>query len=405
MANAEALARPGSSGRVHSLDALRGVVMLVMVFVNDIGGVRGAPWWSQHFQPYEANGMTFVDWVFPAFLFVMGMSIPVALDNRRARGVSIWRTVAHVLLRGGMLLTVGVFMVNMGRADQGLTWPKGLWPALSFLSAILFCLWIPREPGRRRITLIVAKTVGALGLTALFILYRGPHSRWMETDWWGILGLLGWAYLAASTAWLGAGRARSALVAVQSMLLLLFILQREGRLDHWFGSDYLNLGVQIGSHGAIAVLGALLGSILLPGSDISTTRRRLGFASAMAVLLLMAAALFYPLYGLNKDAATPSWALLSAAATVVLFIPLYWLIDDRGWLRWAWLLRAAGTSALMIYLLQSVCHRLMPLAHFDLHARLGAHGFGWACCRGAGVALILTLVAACLFRLGVRLRL
>lgn len=59
--------------------------MFTMVFVNDAYGASGMPSWLKHFKE-DGNGMTFVDVVFPAFLFIVGLSIPVALENRRAQG-------------------------------------------------------------------------------------------------------------------------------------------------------------------------------------------------------------------------------------------------------------------------------------------------------------------------------
>src|SRR2546430_15825461 len=96
--------------RVFSVDALRGFVMFAMLFVNDIAGLHRAPWWMKHHQPEDGgNGMTFVDLVFPAFLFIVGVSIPLAFASRLAKGQPLWRLLLHVLLRGGGLLMLGVF--------------------------------------------------------------------------------------------------------------------------------------------------------------------------------------------------------------------------------------------------------------------------------------------------------
>src|SRR5437870_5791162 len=78
--------------RVLSVDVLRGIVMFTMVFVNDTYGARGTPWWLKHWsdlgREFGPNGMTFVDVVFPAFLFIVGISIPLAIENRRSKGDS-----------------------------------------------------------------------------------------------------------------------------------------------------------------------------------------------------------------------------------------------------------------------------------------------------------------------------
>src|SRR5439155_345384 len=98
--------------RVASVDHVPGLTILVMLFVTDVAGVRGAPAWMKHIEPSTADGMTFVDVVFPAFLFIVGLSLPVALERRIAEagfGVRLW---GHVLSRTLGLLIIGVLMVN-----------------------------------------------------------------------------------------------------------------------------------------------------------------------------------------------------------------------------------------------------------------------------------------------------
>ena len=60
--------------RVVSIDIFRGLTMAVMIFVNALSEVRGLPWWTRH-APASVNVMTYVDMVFPFFLFAVGMSL------------------------------------------------------------------------------------------------------------------------------------------------------------------------------------------------------------------------------------------------------------------------------------------------------------------------------------------
>ena len=98
--------------RITSIDALRGVVMFTMIFVNDIAGIspKIVPAWMRHFK--GRSGMTFVDLVFPGFLFIVGMSIPFALGGRLRAGEAWWKTMLHVIGRTLSLLFIGILMVN-----------------------------------------------------------------------------------------------------------------------------------------------------------------------------------------------------------------------------------------------------------------------------------------------------
>ena len=79
-----------ATDRIASIDIFRGLTVLVMVFVDNLGFVKGLPWWTHH-MPLGSNGMTYVDMVFPAFLFVMGVSIPLAVERRVSAGDSYGR--------------------------------------------------------------------------------------------------------------------------------------------------------------------------------------------------------------------------------------------------------------------------------------------------------------------------
>ena len=58
-----------STQRILSIDALRGITILVMIFVNELAGMRDIPQWMRH-MPADVDAMSFVDVVFPGFLLL-----------------------------------------------------------------------------------------------------------------------------------------------------------------------------------------------------------------------------------------------------------------------------------------------------------------------------------------------
>jgi heparan-alpha-glucosaminide N-acetyltransferase len=97
--------------RLLSVDLIRGLDVFLMLFVNEMSGVTGTPAFLRHVGP-QVDGMTLTDVVFPAFLFITGMSIPLALGARLRAGESCGRVVRHILLRSVSLIVIGVLMVN-----------------------------------------------------------------------------------------------------------------------------------------------------------------------------------------------------------------------------------------------------------------------------------------------------
>src|ERR1035437_6069552 len=119
--------------RLPSLDAFRGLVILTMTFVNYLAGVSHIPAWAKHMPP-DADGYTFVDLVFPGFLFIVGVAIPLALHKRMARGESLPLLLQRLVVRSASLLFVGVIMVNSSAYSARAT---GLSKSLWYLSAML----------------------------------------------------------------------------------------------------------------------------------------------------------------------------------------------------------------------------------------------------------------------------
>src|SRR5207249_3956950 len=132
--------------------------------------------------PETANGMTFVDLVFPAFLFIVGLSIPLAFASRLRRGDAMWKLVLHVLARTGGLLLLGVFMVN-GESGPDVTkigWPPHLWHFLLFGFGILAFLAPPGKSRNARAIGIALRIVGFTGLAFLGLVYRDKNDHIMQ---------------------------------------------------------------------------------------------------------------------------------------------------------------------------------------------------------------------------------
>ena len=66
-------------GRLLSIDVLRGLTIIFMIIVNQPGS------WDHVYSPLlhaEWNGLTPTDYIFPMFLFIVGVSIVLSMSKR-----------------------------------------------------------------------------------------------------------------------------------------------------------------------------------------------------------------------------------------------------------------------------------------------------------------------------------
>ena len=205
-----------ASLRLDSIDIFRALTMLLMIFVNDFWTLEGVPEWMEHSKgPDDAMGLS--DVVFPVFLFIVGLSIPFAIANRKAKGDSNGTILFHIAERTFALLLMGIFLVNFENiVSEGMLINKYIWEIL--LIVAFFPIWnvYPSNPDKKSLYSGL-KVLGYLVLVGLAAIYKGgdeANPSWMGTHWYGILGLIGWAYLICAVIYFLAG---------DNLILLLYV--------------------------------------------------------------------------------------------------------------------------------------------------------------------------------------
>lgn len=410
------------SRRVESVDAIRGLVMFAMIFVNDIASAKHVPAWMKHKPPGE-YGMTFVDLVFPAFLFIVGMSIPLAIGPRLARGQSLVKAIGHVLLRTIALLAIGIMMVNsdlgptLGPSSEKMGWSSTAWTVLMYLAAIFsFCQFSRGKNASevnsswwRRFTLVV-RSIGIAGMIALAMSFRSGndkpilrlHPFFIRHAWYGILGVIGWAYLVASIVYLTFRNRRTALLACAALVMCLYVA---GDLFSGFWvARHVNIPSALGSHAAISVAGVLLGSILLT-ADTSSHWARIRFTIFYVIGFAIAAILLTAKWPISKEEATPPWCFAACAITAALWL-LFYLIDEVA--RGRALLKpiaVAGRNVLLAYLISEMLPSALDFIHLhSAYSHLAEPTLSHAVARSSICATVILAVTAFLNRLGFFLR-
>ncbi|MEO6836962.1 MAG: DUF5009 domain-containing protein, partial [Ginsengibacter sp.] len=201
--------------RLGSIDVIRALTMYLMVFVNDLWTDKGIPEWLEH-APGKADAMGFADIIFPAFLFIVGLSIPFSQQSRIDRGQSRSLIFGHIILRSVALIVMGFFQMNLENYSNQALLPQSIWEILITVS--FFLIWLDYPKDKRKLKLWL-QSLGIAILILMAIIYKGNSENgiiWLRPHWWGILGLIGWAYFACATITLFTGE--------RLLLLLVFFI-------------------------------------------------------------------------------------------------------------------------------------------------------------------------------------
>jgi predicted acyltransferase len=364
---------------VVSIDIFRGLTMAVMIFVNAVAEVRGLPWWTAHAHAWE-DRMTYVDMVFPFFLFAAGMSMPLAVTQRLKRNPSTFALCLHIVLRVLGLLVLGFILANAEKADPAkMALSGGLWALLGLLCMMLFLNVYPRWE-RFPAYATILRSIGLAGAAVLLALFRrstpSGQTAWLDPSYPEILGLIGYTYLAVAFLYLLTRRWRWA-PALWFVLLVTLCASSTARLVEFparmplyfwpFGN---------GAMACIMMAGVVTSILFLGAGQRPSPVFSIGMAAGFALLTFLAGAALTPL-GISKIRATPTWSLYSVGAAILLFIALYWLCDLKRWNAWTFPLRSAGSNTLLTYLLPDLWYFLLVSAgftFFDSHWNVGAPG-------------------------------
>jgi heparan-alpha-glucosaminide N-acetyltransferase len=394
------------SARIASIDVLRGLTMAVMIFVNDLDGVNRLPWWTRHAKA-EQNVMTYVDMVFPFFLFSLGLSLPIAIRQRLKKNPSLPALWGHTLLRSVCLVVLGVILANAREGDPALMHlPSFAWTLLALLGMSLYLSVY--NGNERHVALYRSLRIAGLILTIVMLtLFRriteDGRVAWLDFSYLEILGLLGCTYFAVSllyiptrrwpwmpTVWFVLLTGFSVLCAARW-----FVFERHVPLYVWPFGD--------GTMAFIAMAGIVTANIFFGERSKGSPGYKLLVGCCFGIALLVAGHVFTSL-GISKIRDTPTWGLYSTGAAVLLFTFLFWLCDLRRHTSWARFVQPAGTNTLLTYLLPDYWFFLISLTGFtwfDSHFNQGLIGTLGA----AFFTCVILTLAAQFTRLRIRLQL
>lgn len=349
-----------SPGRIASIDIFRALTMLLMIFVNDFWTLIDIPKWMGHAAAQE-DRMGLSDWVFPGFLFIVGLSIPFAIRARYKKGDTKAQIFWHIIKRSVALIVMGFYMVNLENINSELLpFSKFIWQLLMATAIVLIWNIYPDHKAFKRIPQWVMQVLGLLILVFIGILYKGgtvEEPGWLQPHWWGILGIIGWAYLACATIYLLVGKR----ILLVGAFVLLFLAMNVLEFVELFGWK-ININLMVSASNHLSVMsGVLVTMLYVRLGDRHQLGKFLTSLAVLAVVLILFGLVTRPEWGISKIRATPSWTTICAGISILLFAGLFIIADLRKKTSWANLIGPAGRSTLTCYLVPYFYYPIMAL--------------------------------------------
>jgi predicted acyltransferase len=375
--------QPRPFARLGSIDAYRGLVMLLMMAeVLRLAAVSKALpdssfWkflaWHQTHVPWA--GCTLHDLIQPGFSFLVGVSLPFSIASRRAKGHSTWRMVLHAGWRALVLVLLGVFLRSMSKTQTNWTFEDTL-SQIGLGYVPLFLLGMTRK--RWHWAGLVAVLVG---YWLVFALHPLPPKDF-EYEAVGVPQDWPYHYQGLAAHW---NKNSNAAWEFDTWLLNLF--PRSAPFTHNAGG-YATLSF-------IPTLGTMILG-LIAGTRIrgdGTAWNKCGWLILAGGVCLTIGLIAHEsgLCPCVKRIWTPSWVLYSGGWCFFFLAAFFGLIDGAGWTAWSFPLRVIGANSIVAYLIAHGADDFIirtlhiHLDHFVRHIEPGGSqpnifipGPGWA---------------------------
>lgn len=386
-----------ASNRLVSLDVFRGMTIAGMVLVNNPGG-SPVYWPLEH---AEWHGLTPTDWIFPFFLFIVGVSIAISLGKRVAEKVdasAYWRIGKRALfiyLLGAAISIVPFFQFQATDAPDPLK--MLIWLAFTaslfflllrnFKVAAVFCLAallgiagmnlagynvVPYNYGTLRIFGVLQRIAFVYFITSIIFLY----TTWKQQVGIGVVLLL-FYWLTMTTIPVPGCEVTS--IGDKACNLAAYLDRLILTENHiWRGGRVFDPEGILSTIPAIVtcISGVLTGKWLVRNDEFSMQNDEFQTENSSFIihhsalnkvsglffcgLALLAVGLIWNSYfPMNKALWTSSYVLATSGLALLVLGFCYWLIDIQGYKRWAKPFVIFGVNALPLFVFTGFFARMI----------------------------------------------
>ena len=289
-------ARKNSSPRLMCLDIYRGLMVAGMIVVDNPGSDERAYWPIMH---TKWNGWTPADFIFPSFLFLVGISMVYSFAARRERGETKRQIFAHAIKRSLFLIAIGL-LVN---ASPIIGLDLHTWRFEGVTQRIGICYFF----------------------AAILELWAGRREQWVA------LGacLVGYWALLRFVPVPGAGVPGRDIPFMDQVQNLPAWLDRKLFMGHLYDGNRDPEGI-IHTIPAIGttLIGVLTGHWLRKQRDV---RKLIAGMALSGILGILSGEILNRWFPINKNLWTSSFVLFSGGLALLFLCLLYWIVEVKRW--------------------------------------------------------------------------
>lgn len=357
--------------RIISVDVLRGITILLMTVVNNPGS------WDYVYPLLDHakwNGCTLADLVFPFFILIVGIAIPLAMPVKKDNTENI----VKIITRSLRIICLGFFLYFFNSIYfLGLDGFPLLLVRLLITALVGYALIGDFNPK--------IKTILAVGLfiTFLVLAYSG-HENFNEVRLPGVLQRIGIVYLIVSLLYLKTTIKTQIAISVLILLgywAIMTLVPVPGvshpnleigtNLASWLDSVLLKNHMYVATKTwdpegilstlptiANGIIGILIGQLLIQPLPKLKIAKIIGLISIVFIIIGFIWSLVFPL---NKALWTSSFVLYTAGIGLFILTIIYYLIDILGYKNWTKFLLTWGVNPMIIFFLSGIFPRALAL--------------------------------------------
>jgi len=332
-----------TASRLISLDAFRGLVMILMLAeqmrLPEVARAfpHSAVWRLIAFntEHVEWQGCSLHDLIQPAFSFLVGAALPFSIASRKRRGERFGQMLGHALWRALLLISLGIFLRSLGSPRTYFTFEDTL-TQIGLGYVFLFLLGFSR-PRTQVVTLVLI----LICFWGAFALYPAPSPQF---DYARVGVPQNWSH--NYTGFLSHWNKNSNLAWAFDVWFLNLFPREQTFVFNEGGWSTLSFIPTLGT----MILGLLAGE-WLKGKGSKEQKLRGLVIAGTGLLLLGLVCQWAGICPIVKRVWTSSYTLYSGGWVVLILAGFYALIEWKGWRRWAFPLVVVGMNSIAVYVM------------------------------------------------------